>query len=453
MTDTPQQPETFSPVPPAPPKAPEVLAKNIQNKTGMVVVDGVSYAVGLLWQPLQNPDDPNPEIREAIESESGYDLYCIRASSAPQYALGRSDMGHRVGAPSLAASVAYALSTETSVCAVFKLDEGWWFIAIRNDLILSEEDVLFKTEEEAQKAFMSMMAVPDWDMRVVPAEWRIDGAVQKNLTDLVRNTPKIRLSELSPIKKTQILILLSLLILSIMGGLIYMIISLWKIIGTAEPIPQIREPQKIEAVQPAPEKPKPWERIVDLDVFINKCWNNSYQLSVLTIPGWTLGNVVCTPDGIATGWTKNAARGSRLTYLKKAIEEYKLAVLSIALASGGTSASGQIKFTNLPLVPSLPTLTPEQLQEQLTDIVQASAIPLQFSQQTVQDPPTPPGGEPPPGQQTFTFFSFSVASMYSPWEWKTFFDKFSGLELTKIEYNPSVSLQNKWKYEGKIYAK
>ena len=45
---------------------------------GSVSVDGTKYAVGLMWAPLQNQDDPIPEIREAMESEPGADLYCQR---------------------------------------------------------------------------------------------------------------------------------------------------------------------------------------------------------------------------------------------------------------------------------------------------------------------------------------------------------------------------------------
>ena len=132
-----------------------------KSAAGSATVDGVKYAVGLLWAPLQNQDDPIPEIREAMDTEVGMDLYCQRTSTTPQYGLGSTSFGHRSGEPALAASVAAALAEKSSACCVFKVDEGWWFIAIRNDLILAEEDILFKTEEEAKKAFMAMMAVPD----------------------------------------------------------------------------------------------------------------------------------------------------------------------------------------------------------------------------------------------------------------------------------------------------
>ena len=57
----------------------------VQNRSagvaGSVSINGTKYAVGLMWAPLQNQDDPIPEIREAMEVEPGADLYCQRNSS------------------------------------------------------------------------------------------------------------------------------------------------------------------------------------------------------------------------------------------------------------------------------------------------------------------------------------------------------------------------------------
>ena len=124
------------------------------NKSGIITIKRQKYAVGLIWQPLQDPDNSNPEIREAMESDVDTDLYCLRITSSPQYGLGKSSIGHHAGVLSLASLVASALSDKTSICAVFKVEEGWYFVAVRNDLILSENDVLFKTQEEAEDAFL-----------------------------------------------------------------------------------------------------------------------------------------------------------------------------------------------------------------------------------------------------------------------------------------------------------
>lgn len=420
---------------------------------GHVTVNGTKYAVGLMWAPLQNPDDPIPEIREAMDAEPGADLYCQRTSSAPQYGLGKSSLGHYSGQPALAASVATALSGKTSVCGVFPVDEGWWFVAIRNDLILAEEDVLFATEDEAKRAFFAMMAVPDWDARIVPAEWNVEGSEQQDLKTLVENVRKTRLFELSAAKKTQVLVVLAVAVVGALGFLFYIAISFLASVFERAPIVQLPTPETITPVEPEPEKPKPWERVPQTDIFLNRCWNNAYQLTAVTVPGWQLGRISCTPKGITSDWRLTGTRGARLAFLKTALERYRLSKVNVSIESSGTAAGISVPFTDIPLVISLPALNSAQIREQLTDIRQATALPIQFSEQTVKEPPDNPDGTVPPNQQIYKYYSFSINSPYSPWEWKTFFDKFSGLEFVKMTYDPAVGSNNKWTYEGRIYAK
>ena len=427
-----------------------------QNRTsagGSVTVGGVKYAVGLLWAPLQNQDDPIPEIREAMEAEPAADLYCQRASIAPQYGLGKTILGHHSGEPALAASVATALSGKSSSCCVFKVNEGWWFVAIRNDLILAEEDVLFESEDEAKRAFFAMMAVPDWDIRIVPAEWNVEGAEQQELKALIENVRKTRLFELSAAKKTQVLVVLALLVILVLGFLIYLAFQFISSVFEQAPIIQMPTPEVVRPVEPAPEKPKPWERVPQTDILINRCWNNAYQLEAITIPTWTMGRVTCTPQELSTSWRISSMRGARLAWVKSALDRYKLNKLEVKLDPSGTSASGKMAFTDIPLVLSTPTLTVDQIRTELTDIKQSTALPIQFSEQTVKDPPDNPDGTVPPNQQVYRYFSFSISSPYAPREWKVFFDKFSGLEFLKIEYEPAIGSNNKWTYEGRIYAK
>ena len=180
---------------------------------GTVTIRKIKYAVGLVWQPLQDPDNPTPEIREAMETDTDSDLYCLRITSTPQYGLGKTSLGHRSGELSLAAMVASALSDKTSICAVFKVEEGWYFLAVRNDLILSENDVLFKTEQEAEDAFYSMMAVPDWDLKIVPQEWRIEGTVSRSIESIIRDArTKVRLEELGAKKRNQVLLFIGIIL-------------------------------------------------------------------------------------------------------------------------------------------------------------------------------------------------------------------------------------------------
>jgi hypothetical protein len=146
-------------------------------------------------------------------------------------------------------------------------------------------------------------------------------------------------------------------------------------------------------------------------------------------------------------------RGARLMWAKVGFERYKLNKVDIVINADGTLVTGNIQVTDIPMVVSLPSLTRDQIKEQLTDIRQATGLPIQFSEQSIKDPPNNPDGSVPPNQQTYYYFSFSISSPYSPREWKVFFDKFSGLEFLKITFNPAIGAGNKWTYEGRIYAK
>ena len=105
-----------------------------------IVVNNTTYAVSLFWQPLQDTNDPYPEVKETVDNVmEGADLFCVRSGTSPQYGIGNSTEGHKVGLPSAAAAIADIFQDNSSSVAVFEVDEGWWFIAVRNDLILSEE--------------------------------------------------------------------------------------------------------------------------------------------------------------------------------------------------------------------------------------------------------------------------------------------------------------------------
>ena len=229
-----------------------------RSATGVVTVDGQKFAVGLVWQPLQNLDDPIIEIRESAESEAGADLYCLRPAATPQYGIGYSDLGHRDGMPSLAAAVAAALSDKSSVCAVFRVDEGWWLIAVRNDLILAEEDIVFANEVEAQKAYAAMMAVPDWGVKIVPPEWNIEGVEHADLAKLVRGMRKVRLQQINAQRRTKFLLLIAILIVVVVGYSVWLLIGAWNKLISKPDIPHaVPGSVTIEPMAPTPELPKP----------------------------------------------------------------------------------------------------------------------------------------------------------------------------------------------------
>lgn len=138
----------------------EDVEKSKEQSVGTeIVVDGVEYATNLFWQPLQNKDDPFMEVEEASQGIlEGADLFCIKPGKAPQFGICVSTDGYKKNEEAAAVPLATALSDRSSFIAVFKVNSGWWYTCIRNDIILSDGDMLFLNEEDAKNQFESMLA-------------------------------------------------------------------------------------------------------------------------------------------------------------------------------------------------------------------------------------------------------------------------------------------------------
>ena len=163
------------------------LDSNSERSWGTsTVVGGVTYATSLFWQPLQNKDDPYTEIEESAGSVlEGADLFALKPGKSVQYGVCASSDGYHKGTLSLAVAVATTLSDRTSFVGVFKVDNGWWYCCVRNDIILSDGDMLFLKEEDAKEQFMSMMTVPDWGRKFAPKEWEIEDTKEGNLEEII----------------------------------------------------------------------------------------------------------------------------------------------------------------------------------------------------------------------------------------------------------------------------
>ena len=154
-------------------------------------VGGTTYATSLFWQPLRNSEDPYTEISEAAENVlEGADLFALKRGKSPQFGLCISSQGYQKGTRVAATALIGALPDTSSFLAVFKVDRGWWYVCVRNDVILSDGDMLFFNEQEAKDQFSSMLAVPDWGYKIAPASWHIEDTREQDLAALLKNGPK-----------------------------------------------------------------------------------------------------------------------------------------------------------------------------------------------------------------------------------------------------------------------
>ena len=415
-----------------------------------IVVNDTTYAVTLFWQPLQDTNDPYPEVQETVDNfMEGADLFCLRQGTSPQYGIGNSTEGHKAGMPSAAAAIAELFHDKPSSVAVFEVDEGWWFIAIRNDLILSEEDMLYLNEEDAKRAFYAMMAVPDWGRKIAPASWEIEGTEEVDLWDILKAPGSSKLMHInkSQRQKTKLI--------AIGAGALVLLIGYKLISGLfADDKPVIRPlaPMKPLFEEEAPKQQEvivhPWEKLVVTEDLLNRCQAAVRQVKSMVVPGWTLGQISCSPSGLSTTWTM---QWGHLGWIKRAFEEYNTRGLDFLIDTSGKTAIVSLSIGDVAIHSQAPKMMVYESREELNNIFQAINMPIGMSEERTQRQAqtTKDGlGTEVKELRTYPRLKFMFSSDLPMEEWLMMFNKFPALEILQLNYDPNSNI---WTYEGQIY--
>lgn len=406
-----------------------------------ITVGGTTYATSLFWQPLQNPADPMQEIEETSAAVlEGSDLFCIKSGRAPQFGICVSQEGYKSGQYVAACSLVTAIDNLSSFIAVFHTNEGWWYTCVRNDIILSDGDMLFLSEEEAKNQFMSMMAVPDWGMKVAPAEWGIDDTQDLNLAEILSRGARAKLQKIKGLRGTKLLLIV-VLALVVGGWLISSLIDKLLFTPVKKPVVvPIRPKAMVEETIEAKPMPKPWETINNPTDFVNNCYDGIKKIVSVTPPGWKIGTVTCNGTAVATSWVREFGF---MSIAEEAMS--KAGVSSYAFDSGGNSLSASITLPEIGKVESSPTYSMLSLRNTLNNEFQMMNLPIAITEASKQVQSNQPNIPP----ATFNLMKFSFNSPYNPLTWLTYWSKYSGMEINLITYSPEGDT---WFYEGAIYV-
>ena len=189
---------------------------NSKEWASSFTVAGVPYAASVFWESLQNVDAPFLDAKDAAENVLvGADLFCVKHGKSPQLGLAISSQGFKKGMNVAAVTAVTSMSDASSLLAVFKVDSGYWYLCVRNDVILSDGDVLFVKEEDAKEQFMSMLSVPDWNKKIAPEEWGIDDTEQRDISEVFSQGLDAKLEKINALRGTELLIVV---VLSIAAG-------------------------------------------------------------------------------------------------------------------------------------------------------------------------------------------------------------------------------------------
>ncbi|MCR5506584.1 MAG: type 4b pilus protein PilO2 [bacterium] len=419
------------------------MAKSKDVKT--IEVAGKTYAVGLFWQPVQEEKNYLKEIKATVQTVvTNANLYCLKKGAATQYGLGSTSLGHKSGMPSGASGIANALRDKSSAICVFKLKEGWWFITIRNNLILSEEDTIYTDENDAKEAFESMLSIPDWGYKIAPAEWNIEETTEMSAEDLLARGQAIELKKIDNNIKKNLLILLILVFVS------------WQYYQKqqekAELQRRLLEKKRQEELKklmppppPPPPPPAPWESVVSPEDFAKKCTILIVN-STGTVPGWGLEDSTCKEKQLSSVWKRTYGTAGWIFEAQKFGTLSKDIKLS-ASDSGYNTVIGLLAIPSMKHEISKPTLQKIEIQRKLNGIfhsLKLSGLKLENKSTVVKDPNNPSYSE----NYPYTAFKFSDVAYRLPLSWVKLLKDIGGVEIDSISWNAK---KKTWDYVGKIY--
>lgn len=411
--------------------------ENSNRVVSSVMVDGIPYATSLFWQPLQNTEDPVAEVSETASGIlEGADLFCIKQGKAPQFGICASTQGYKKGMAVGAVSVATALAGLSSFVAVFKVDKGWWYICVRNDIILSDGDNVFTTEEEAKSQFMSMLAVPDWGKKIAPADWGIEGTEELSLTDLVKKGMRVKLDKINALRGTKLFLVIA--VSAVVG--IWLISVIINSIFLAPPKRPVVAPIKpkvaVKKAAPLPPEDIPWHKVTDANQVMTRCYENIAAISQILPPGWEIGEVSCDVNGASVSWKRQVGR---VLWLEEALDNSGLKFSSKTLEPNGETMTAAVSIGKVDSGKNLPNLPVAQLKATINDLFQALNQPVALTDAVYTSN----------RKRVYKKVKFTFSSVNNPIVWRDLLTKFSGLEISIIKYNAK---SEKWYYEGAIYA-
>lgn len=419
-----------------------------------IELNGVTYATSLFWQPLQNSSDYMQEIEDASNTIlEGADLFCIKGGKAPQFGICVSHEGYKKGETVAAVALATALSDVSSFVAVFKTAEGWWYTCIRNDIILSDGDMLFLTEDAAKDQFMAMMAVPDWGKKIAPKEWGIEDTEDLRLSDLIQRGATAKLQKIKGLRGSKLLLVIG---ISAAVGL-WLLSSLIDKIFFAPPkrpvVVPVRPKIAQQVTQAAPIQ-KPWDNIKNPEQVMQNCYEGISQLATILPPGWKIGNLTCSNNTVATSWHREVGH---LSWAEEALKDSNLKLSGYSFSGNGNDLSASLTMSPLETLSSPPDKSSTELRNILNEQFQSLGLTISLTDESKQvDQPAMQGSvgkgpqaRPASAPLVFRSLRFNFRSTHNPTTWIKLLTKYSGLEIRLITYSPNDRV---WNYEGAIYV-
>jgi hypothetical protein len=413
------------------------------DKDGVIKVGKKDYAIGLFWNTADDINELSSEARKAAKSESlKAEFYCVRDENIPQYGLGFKSKGHKSGMPSLGSHLAETL--DGNWIGVFNIGDVYYLISVRDDIIMSDTDIIFKSEDDVREEFENNFYGSSWDKAFAPSYWELENTEHKKLEDILVGNPTTKLKEAD---QSKVLIKLVLMVV-LFGGFIFGSLQAYNYFNQDTAIEKVTEiynevetrvveqtggNQEDEVYVPEP----PWVNKPLGIASLSACFNDINNMSI-NVPGWEAKGMICTPgastsmllerSGGTINWIGNYLNG------KGAIDPNIIPIdddrVEVGYPSTVTSDYPE----------QLDTFPVSQIRRYLYSHFDEAYLDISFSDvRKFSDP------------EAYRFYKgleFEFSSEYNPTKFTKILSRVPGFIINRIEYK---IVDDKWTVSGEVY--
>ncbi len=416
----------------------------------VISVNRKKYAVGLFWQPLGTRKVGRNYARNLARSvDRKLNLF---TEYRAMVGLGSRRAGHRAGMMAAAAEVMEAFPEYSSFLAVFRIDLGYFLVAVRNGIIL--EDKIFESEADARSEYVRLSEIPDWGAFIAPGAWSMPRAVERSLPDLISRNARAMLHSVSRFRAG----LFSLILIGIFLFIMFMIFR-DPIMQLVSPRPrpaqidpvlaeeykrQIIEKNKelderfnIQKTPPPPPLVMPYDNLPSPAARAELCYQ-AIGFLMQPITGWHQVMAECNETHAVAQFRRDF--GTLGDFYNIATQ---LMPGTFVQERGEDEIMARAALPALPAEPSLDERDAETLLRDVTSAFQGLDTPI--NAQIVVDVLSN-------GVDTaqLNIVEISADSKLAPMQFMKIFDEFGGVYMTRCVWNTAGRI---WNYEVIIYAK
>ncbi|MGH0003792.1 type 4b pilus protein PilO2 [Pseudovibrio ascidiaceicola] len=266
------------------------------DKLAVILVGKTKYAVNLLWSHTLNKRSAFRDARITADDlgKGSYDCFVISNTRYVQIGLGNMGNGHKVGLPSLANAL--QSENDTDWIGIFRVSEGYYFIAIRDGLHMQLSDRLFETETDAFNFFSAQVDTYEWQTIYAPDHFNITGALDESIEQLIG---KKRTNQMLSISRKKVYLRMVAIAVAI-GGVYYAVDSyINQLQQTAfyELVDNLQNSIRQNNKPQLPPLEMPWKSKPKAAQFLTTCGGEVRDFEYL-VHGWELTNLTCTPNAV-----------------------------------------------------------------------------------------------------------------------------------------------------------